>query len=169
MALSGTLETLTVASSNLAGVDIELPDDDGWVELGAELLTGTTTVTDGAEVDPVTYTADKDYELNPRLGMIRRLPDGAIAAGATVTVTATGGALSSHRILGGAQARTVMRFKLDGEDRVSGRDILLSADRVVIMSTEARNFLDAAIATFPLSGEFEIPDGANAPFVFEYR
>lgn len=167
MALSGALETLTIAGGALTGDDVELPEDDSWTEVGIELISGTVTVAP-AVGDP--FEAGKDYELNPRLGMIRRLPGGDIAAGATVKVTATGDALTSHRILGGSQPRTVMRWKLDGEDRVSGRDVLLWADRTVIMSTEARNFLDSAIATVPLTGKFEIPDnGVGAPFVWEYR
>lgn len=167
MRLSGVLETLTIASSTLTDAQVELPEDDGWVEIGAELLTGMTTVGPVAAGDP--YVAGTDYELNPRLGMIRRLAGGALAAGATVKISATGGPLTSQRIKGGSQPRTIMQWKLDGEDRVSGRDILLWAERTVVMSTEAYNFLQAEVATAPLTGKFEISEGGDAPFVFEYR
>ncbi len=169
MRLAGALEAMTIAGTTLAGAEVTLPEE-GWVEIGAELIDGAVTVTDGDPVDPVTYERDVDFELNPRLGFMRRLPGSAISAGATVHVSATGGTLTSHRILGNSRPRTTMRFKLDGEDRVKNRDILLWADRVMVMSTEAYNFLGADIASVPLTGRFEIPDnGTHAPFVWEYR
>lgn len=166
MRLSGALESVVVAGGVFTDVDVTLPADDGWVEIGRDGLSGTTVVKNSAGA--VTYDAGKDYELNPRLGMIRRIATGALAASATVKVSGTEAAGTIGRIEGGSQRRTILRIKLDGEDLVTRRDCRLAANRVVVMSTEAHNFLQAEIATAPLTGDLEIPADGGAPFTFTY-
>ena len=164
MRMSAALQTVSRAGGTFGAVELKLAGE-GFVEIG-HVGISEVVVTPALGTNP--YVEGADYEISPRLGMIRRLPDGAITAGETVSITGKEAASTGAIIQGGTRPRIVMRFRLDGENLVNGENLILRADQVVVMSTEAHNFLQAEIATATLTGDMEIPAGKDAPFELEY-
>lgn len=167
MQLSGLLVPLSMAGG--AFTDVEVTAALGaWVETGLENIAETGfTVKDSTGV--TTYTLGEDYEVNFRLGLLHVLPGGAIADAATLKLGGTEDAVTGDRILGARRYKTVMRLKLDGVNLVNNQDVFLYADRAVVASDAAYDFLQDEVSEAPLTGKLEIPGPGLSPFVLDYR
>jgi len=96
--------------------------DDDRVQL-ANATHGIVTATVKSDDGQTTYAAGEDYELDKRTGEIRRLPNGRIAAGATIAVDydhARPGAVGASEIIGSVDA---------GGNRTGGQALLNSFNR----------------------------------------
>lgn len=167
MQLSGLMVPLSMAGGAFAAIEV-VASKGAWVETGLENISETGfTVTDSTAA--TTYVLGEDYEVNYRLGLLRALPDGAIADAATVKLSGTEEAVTGDRILGARRYKTVMRIKLDGVNLVNNQDVYLYADRAVVASDSAYDFLQDEVSEAPLTGKLEIPGPGLAPFVLDYR
>lgn len=172
MQLSGLIVPIDVPASAMSAIDIVARLDE-WIELPAAALADAGFVVTNAAGD-VTYDEaidgePGDYEVNRRLGLLRPLSTGDIAAAATIKVTGTGQAITGTRIVGARRHKTTMRLKLDGLNLVTNRDVLLLADRAVVTSDAAFDFLQSEISEAPLKGRLEIAAPGQAPFLLDYR
>jgi len=167
MQLSGLLVPLTMAGGAFS--DVEATAVLGaWIETGLEnIAEAGFTVTNPAGT--TTYVLGADYEVNYRLGLLRALPDGDIPNASTLHLSGTEEAVTGDRILGARRYKTVMRLKLDGVNLVNNQDVYLYADRAVVASDAAYDFLQDEVSEAPLKGRLEIPGAGLSPFVLEYR
>lgn len=165
--LSGVLDTLTVAGG--AFTDLPLVAAlDAWVDIGrkniaeADLAIKNTAGT-------TTYVKDVDYEINYRLGKLRAIPGGAITDALALEATGTAQATTGTRITGGKKYRHVLRLEMDGLNLVTNEDAEFLAQRAVVTSDQAFDFLQSDIADLTLKGTLEIPGPGLPPFVVEHR
>lgn len=168
MLLSGLLVPLTATGGAFVDVAVTVTLDK-WVEIGRENIAAAgLTVKDTNAV--TTYVEGTDYEINRRLGMIRALSGGAIADAASVKISGSESAIAAGARISGAQRyKTVMKLKLDGVNLVDNKDVLLFADRAVVASDAAYDFLQDEVSEAPLAGKLEIPAAGLPPFVLEWR
>ena len=166
--LSGKLVPLTRTAATLSGLAVTLGALDGWVEIGTEHLaaTGLTVKESAAATDNL--RPGVDYEINPRLGLIRPLTGGAIAANATVYLSGNAPALAGQSIQGAARYSHEFRGRLDGQNLVSGEDVLVKLPRIVVSADSAKNFLDENLATTSLTGRLNVPSDGSKPYQVDY-
>ncbi len=165
--ISGKIVPMVRAASTLSDVPVTLGALDGWVVIGTEVLD-----TDGLTVKATAGAAESltdgvDYEINPRLGLIRPLTGGAIAANATVYVSGNAPALNGQKIIGAARYSHEFRGILDGLNLVKNEDIIGKLPRIVVSSDSAKNFLDENLATTTLKGRLNIPADGGPPYTIE--
>ncbi len=167
MQLSGLLVPLSIVGGAFTAVEV-VAALGGWVETGLENISETGfSVTDTTAA--TTYVQGTDYEVNFRLGLLRALPGGAIADAATLKLSGTEEAVTGDRILGARRYKTTMRIKLDGINKVNNQDVYLYADRAVVASDAAYDFLQSDVSEAPLKGKLEIPGPGLSPYVLDYR
>lgn len=164
MALAGTLETINEASATLTDHEVTVVLDE-WVEVGHRHLnpTGLTVTNAGGTT---TYVEGTDYQINPRLGLIKALSTGSIAAG-VVEISGTTLAKTGSRIIGARQYGHVLSFKADGRNQIDNKDTYIEAYQATVSADAARDFLSGEIDSLELTGRLEIPAGGNTPFVME--
>jgi len=168
MLLSGLLVPLTAVGGAFTDLEVTAVHDK-WVEIGADNIAAAGfTVKDTTGV--TTYDEGTDYEVNRRLGLLKVLSTGAIADAAALKASGSESAITSGARINGAQRyKTVMKWKLDGINLVDNRDVLVGANRAVVTSDAAYDFLQDEVSEAPLAGKLEIPAAGQAPFVIEWR
>ena len=166
--LSGKIEALTRAAVTLSDVEVTLGALGGWVEIGTQALAVSGIAVKATVGATKSYTAGVDYEVNPRLGLIRPLAGGAIAANATVFVSATGPALAGQRIQGASRYSREYRGYLDGLNLVTNEDALVHLRRLVVSSEEAQDFLQEELSATALTGRLLIPANGDKPYAVDY-
>lgn len=145
--LGGTVETLTAVKFNFT--------KGGWIDLPHEDIDPANfAVKDGS-----TTVAATSYELNPRLGMIKFNDD--------VTITDNKELNYSGKTLGSVgfeiDANTLqslpLELKLDGKDRITGKDGILIVPHAVLSSNGDINWLSDDWWENGLSGKLVKDDG----------
>lgn len=165
MKLAGDTETINVGAGTLTDVVVTVVLD-RWVEIGhVNLASAGLTVKNSAGT--VTYDIGVDYEINYRFGMIKALSSGSIVAG-DVKVTGTKNAISGTRILGAKRYRNILEFKLDGVNLANNKPVFLHGYRAAVSSDSAHDFMSKGLASVPLSGELEVPEGKTSPFILDF-
>jgi hypothetical protein len=162
MQLSGTITDIDQAASAVAGLEVTVKPG-GWVPLGVEVIDEAAIVVKSLD-DATTYDKDTDYTINPRLGLIYVPFTGSAIIGPKVKVTTSKLSYSGIEIAGASQHSHTMAMKLDGKNLINGKDIILDAPQGTVSSQDAFDFLSGKLASVPLSGNLEVPPGANAPF-----
>jgi hypothetical protein len=166
--LSGIVADLTRAATTLTSHPVTLGALGGWVEIGTKYLgEATITVRESADATDA-YAAGTDYEINPRLGLIRPLKDGTIAAKAIVYVSASVPALAGTQIKGAARYSHEYRGYLDGLDLARNEDVIVNMPRIIVSSTDAKDFLDEKLSSTALAGRLMIPADGGRPFTVDY-
>lgn len=168
MLLSGLLVPMTSVGGAFTDLAVTAVLDK-WVEIGRENI-ATAGFTVKNDAGTTTYAEGTDYEVNRRLGLLKALSTGAIAAAAPLKVGGTESAITAGARINGAQRyKTVMKLRLDGVNLVNNQDVLLTADRAVVASDAAYDFLQDEVSEAPLAGKLEIPAPGQAPFTLEWR
>lgn len=164
MAMAGALEEIDLDVDTITDHEVTVVLDE-WVPIGYRHLnmTGLAVKNTGGTT---TYSLSTDYEINPRLGLIKALSTGAIAAG-VVEVTGATLAKTGSRIVGARQYGHVLSFQLDGINQIDGKDTYMEAYQATVAADAARDYLSGAIDSLELTGRLEIPPGGNTPFVME--
>lgn len=111
--LEGTAKTLSETAFGAAY--------GGWIDLGVQ------------DIDPANFNVKNGtdtvepakYELNPRLGMIRLKDDAGIAAGAELKYSGKTKGTAGFAIDANTMLSLPLELKLDGKDRISGKDGIL--------------------------------------------
>lgn len=168
MKLSGVLSTIAQTQLALSAVPVVLKGLDEWVEIGhAHLAEAGLLVKDGT-TGTTTYVKDVDYQINPRLGLIRPLTGGAITASTTVKITGNRAAVTGDRITGAKKYRHQFKGYLDGVNLVTQKDAIVTIPLASVSSEDAHDFLGDKLTQVALKGRLTVPAGASAPFLVDY-
>lgn len=109
--------------------------------------------------------ANTNYEVNPRLGMIKFLSTGTVAVDDAVTVDYTYGSLSGEKFDGETVAEASFRVYFDGKNRVSKKDFSMEYYEVKIPApTSIFDLLSSDLVTLELTGNAITPSGKTAPY-----
>lgn len=166
--LAGVLSDVTAAQTALADVAVEIGVLGMWYPIGHLYLDEANLVVKDGTSATTTYAKGTDYEINPRLGLIRGLEGGAITAGSTVKISGNAGATEGHIIHGAKQYSQEFRGFLDGINLVTQEDVIVDMPRIVVSSDDAQDFLQENLAQTALSGRLLIPSGGGDVFTLRY-
>lgn len=159
--LSGVAETVNQAVQTLTDEPVTVVLDE-WVDIGFTNL-NTTGLTVKNASGTVTYDLGSDYELNPRLGLVKALSSGSMAAG-VVHVSGATKAVTGTKIIGARQYKTTLQIQVDAKNQVNNKDVLFKALQATVSSEEAHDFLSGDLDSVKVKGRLEIPDGGDRPF-----
>lgn len=153
----------TTALSQTAGsvIDQEIVATPGkFVELGKYLVNDVVVK---SEDGGTTYAENTDYAINPRLGMIAVVADGAIAAGATLKVSYSHDKLSGSRMAAMTKSNVRIRIKLDGQNFADGRRFVSEVYRMRLSPSSNFSLIGTEFAEVSFEGTLETPQGKAAP------
>lgn len=148
----GTVESVSyLAASATAQPSVAVLD--GWVNVQG----------DRKNIDPLsfvltsdpagtTYQIDVDYEFNPRLGMWRAIPGGAITAAAAVLETWTSAAYDTVKISSGTKSQFRIRVEFDGKNLVTDDYTKIIAPVLTIAPGQALDFLGDTHTEYQFTG-----------------
>jgi len=164
LALMGTSTSINQPAGTIAkAAALTVPLVNGWAEM-TQKNWGTVTAETTAGVALVIGT---DVEVNYRLGLIRPVPGGAVAAGTSIKVYGSFNALSGTSIAGATQAQLRARFVMDGVNFADNKSVVVTVHEAVLSAQNAMDFLADDFATVALSGRVITPAGKSEPFVVE--
>lgn len=158
-AFFGTNAIITQAAGAAAVRDVAIIHDK-WVEIGGYMLesavvkdsTGTTT-----------YDPGDDYELNPRLSMIKALSTGQIPADEVCKITPTFAAVNGTKMSAMTKANVRIRIKLDGTNFDDGRDFITDILQMRLNPTSDFTLVGDNYVDVTFEGSLETPVGYDAP------
>jgi len=137
-----------------------------YVDLSRRNLTAESVVVkdDG---DATTYLEGTDYEVQYRLGMIKALSGGAIAADDVLHVSAAYPAESGYKVRGAVQPTIRIAIRMDGENLTNGKQGILTVNKAQIKPSSAIDFLADDFSALELEGILLTPTGKTEPFTWE--
>lgn len=133
---------------------------DKWVELGVEMV-DSLVVKDAEDTD--TYVLGEDYEVNPRLGMIKALSTGGIAAGETLHVTGSKLAIDGSVMQAMTKSDVRVRIKLDGQNFDDGRNFITDIYQMRLSPTDDFSLIGEDYVDVTFEGSLETPAGKGTP------
>lgn len=166
LAMLGTASALTQASGTLTDFAVTT-DQDVWVPIGKENLTGAITVKNTA--GSTTYVEGEDYLLNKQLGWIKALSTGDITADESVKLTGAYGTISGTKISGATNTDVRAEIVFDGVNQADGLPCIVRVWEAVIAADSAFDFLADDFNTVNLPGTLKTPTGKGEPFTVELR
>lgn len=161
-AFFGTNSAFTQSSGTLTDVPV-VTIADKWVEVGYLMLSAVVVENTGGTV---TYVLGTDYELNPRLGMIRALSTGAITSGASVNVSGTRAAINGTQMAAMTHADVRARILIDGQNKADGRNFILDIYQARFAPSGDFGFQsgDKKFMEAKFDATLETPSGRTEPF-----
>lgn len=111
----------------------------GWIKLSHRDIDPATFVLSDTESTPNVIDATQ-YELNPRLGMIRFNETGTPAVAAQLTYSATTNGTPGYQIDANTLTSLPLEMYLDGKDRISGEDGILDLPHADLSSDSEINW-----------------------------
>jgi hypothetical protein len=156
---SGLSATLTQSTGTLTDQNITLILD-RWVECGKRMIS-SVVLKDSSSV--TTYTAT-DYEVNPRLGMIKALSTGTIVDGSICKLSCSHAAINGIKITGATRSNVLARIMIDGKERSSGKDFIFEGKKVRLASTTELALISDKFIEASFSGTFQKPDDGSAVY-----
>lgn len=113
----------------------------GWIKLSHRDIDPDTFVLSDTEVAPSVIEATQ-YELNPRLGMIRFNETGTPAVGAELTYSGKTKGTAGYQIDANTLSSLPLEMYLDGKDRITGKDGILDMYHGDLSSDSDINWLN---------------------------
>lgn len=165
LALLGTTSALSVASGTLTAEVLPAVVLDTWQAASKGNWTGNQTVTHNS--GSPTYVLGTDYLVNKRMGWIKFLSTGAVAAGDLPKLTTTYGATNGTRIAGSTQTQLRAAFKLDGINQADGLPCIVTVHEGIIAADAAFDFLADDFNTVSLPGRMKTPTGFTEPYTVD--
>jgi len=154
-AFFGTNSALTQAEASVSNQAVTSIADK-WVELGKYMI---STVVVKNEAGAVTYEEGTDYEVNPRLGMVKALSTGTIAAGAALKVSYAHAAVSGTKMEAMTKSNVRIRVKLDGQNHADGRNFISEIYQMRLNPSNTFSFIGTEFAEATFEG---VPEKAAA-------
>lgn len=162
LAFAASPTTLSVSSSTLTNEAITLHALDTWYAASKRTLTSVVLKDATATT---TYVLGTDYEVDARLGLIRALTGGDIAAGDVVKLSATYAAFTGEKFDGELVPQRIFRILFDGQNEVTKKDILIEYHEVPIQAPqEIFDFLSEELLSLTLTGTPITPAGKTSPY-----
>jgi hypothetical protein len=159
-ALAGTSSDFNQASGTLTATDFTAKLEK-WLDLGKQNF-ATVVVKDSTGA--TTYDENTDYVVNYRMGWVKPLAGGAIAADEVLKINGTYNAVSATKVDGATQAQIRARFKFDGINFADQLPVIVTVHEASIAAKSAFDFLQDDFATVPLEGRMKTPAGMTSPF-----
>ncbi|MER2545941.1 MAG: hypothetical protein ABTS16_21310 [Candidatus Accumulibacter phosphatis] len=162
LALLGTQSAVTQGSGTITAESI-IAAHGFWVQLSKTnfAVAGfSVTHTSGTP----TYVLGTDYLVNYRLGLVKVLPTGAIANGATIKVSGTYQASAGTRIAGATQAQVRARFVLDGINYADSLPCICTVWEAILSPDSGFDFVPNDFGDIQLKGRLKTPSGQTSPF-----
>lgn len=164
MSLAGELEEISTSIQTITEEAVTVVLDE-WVPIGYRNINPTGfSVKNSAGT--TTYVLGTDYEINPRLGLLKAKSSGAIAAG-VVEVSGATLAKNGFRVIGGRQYSHVLSFQVDGRNQITNQDVFFEGFQATVSPEDARDFLSGELDSLPVTGRLEIPPDGDRPFNLE--
>lgn len=161
MMLSGVIEEITETVQTITDHAVTVVLDE-WISIDYANINPVGLAVKNAAGD-ITYVNDIDYEINPRLGLIKAKSSGAIAAG-VIEITGATLAVTGTKIIGARQHKHTLDFELDGVNQINGKNVVLRAGQATVSAESAHDFLSGELDSISLKGRLEIPEGGDRPF-----
>jgi len=133
---------------------------DKFVEIG-KLMISTVVVKNTAGT--VTYVSGTDYEINPRLGMIKALSTGDIAAGESVNVSCACALIAGTQMDAMTKSNVRIRIKLDGQNFADGRNFITDIYQMRLSPTSEFSLVGDEFVDVSFEGALETPSGYDEP------
>lgn len=160
-AFFGTNSAYTQSSGTLTDVAI-VTIADKWVEIGSRMLSSVVVkaTAGGTTIDPA------NYEINPRLGLIKANSGGTIASGATVYISGSKAAINGTQMAAMTHADVRARILVDGQNKADGRNFILDLYRVRFAPSGEFGFQagDKKFMEAKFDATLETPSGKTEPF-----
>jgi len=131
---------------------------------GAYVTSGTAIFEDMGALGATTVTTlvTTDYELNPRLGWFKALT--STATSKTLSVSYSYAADIQTKITGGTNTVIKAKLVLDGRNRVTQRDVLVTVFEAMLTPTKEFDFLGNDFESLELSGKLIKPIGRTSSY-----
>ena len=140
----------------------------GWIKLAYKDIDPDTFVLSDTEVAPNVIPAAQ-YELNPRLGMIRFNETGTPVVGAELTYSGKTKGSAGYQIDANTLSSLPLEMYLDGKDRVSGKDGILEIPHAVMTADGDINWMTDDWWESGLSGKLVKDTGKPTMRFTEYK
>jgi hypothetical protein len=140
----------------------------GWIKLAHRDIDPDTFVLSDTEVAPNVIEATQ-YELNPRLGMIRFNETGTPAVDAELTYSGTTRGTAGYQIDANTLSTLPLEMYLDGKDRITGKDGILEIPHAVMTSDGEINWMSDDWWESGLSGKLVKDTGKPTMRFIEYK
>ena len=158
-AFFGTNTVFSQTADPLAAVDVTTIHDK-WVEVG-KVMISNVVVTDPTEA--TTYALGTDYEINPRLGMIKTLSTGTIPSGEIVKFSCDCAVVAGTEMKAMTKSNVRIRVKLDGQNFADGRNFIADAYQIRLNPTSEFSFVGSDYVNVSFDGVLETPTGYSEP------
>lgn len=140
----------------------------GWIKLSHRDIDPATFVLSDTEVSPNVIDASQ-YELNPRLGMIRFNETATPIVGAELTYSGKTKGTAGYQIDANTLSALPLEMYLDGKDRISGKDGILEIPHAVMTSDGEINWMSDDWWESGLSGKLVKDPGKPTMRFTEYK
>ncbi len=129
------------------------------------ITSGSVVVTDSPMT--TTYVEGTDYEVNYATGNISALSAGAIADAQALLVDYSYNAVSGFIINGATRPQVQGKLILDGKNLSTGRDLLVTVDRALLVSDGEVDFMADDFVEISMTGRMETLSGKTSPYTVE--
>lgn len=140
----------------------------GWIKLSHRDIDPATFVLSDTEVSPNVIDASQ-YELNPRLGMIRFNETATPIVGAELSYSGKTKGTAGYQIDANTLSALPLEMYLDGKDRISGKDGILEIPHAVMTSDGEINWMSDDWWESGLSGKLVKDQGKPTMRFTEYK
>lgn len=165
-ALMGEAVDLTATPITITNEPLTVTTD--WIKLAYKDIDPDTFVLSDTEVAPNVIPAAQ-YELNPRLGMIRFNETGTPVVGAELTYSGKTKGSAGYQIDANTLSSLPLEMYLDGKDRVSGKNGILEIPHAVMTADGDINWMTDDWWESGLSGKLVKDTGKPTMRFTEYK
>lgn len=165
----GTAADVNVTGAPVTDEEVTFTADKLSQPLAHQYLDTTIApvVTDSTGI--TTYTAGTDYVVDSRLGRIRRIAGGTIAATDTVKVSYTYTSYSLTRIRGGVQPQQTLALLGDFKNRPDGSDMQLEIHQWNAATDGEVDLFASEPITITLTGPLITPENKTEPYLVNIK
>ena len=143
IAFQGTAADNTVTGGTITDEAIIFKLDQ-WVAVSQSNLSAVVIAT---KVDGT------DYEVHPRLNMIKALSTGSSTDNEALNFSATFGAIDSKQIKGGTRSKITFQIVMDGKNRIGGKDFTLRIPEITLRNDADSDQLSDDFLELKFAGE----------------
>lgn len=162
LALGATETPLTQGAGTLTNhpVVVQL---DKWVDIGKRNIVESGLLVKDA-TGTTTYSLGTHYLIDYRLGKIKALSSGTIAAAQQLEISGTYTAVSGTVLKAGTRPQIRARLLFKGRNGVDGSDAEVEVWEAVMAPTAPINFLSDKLVDITLKGKTVTPAGKDSPY-----
>ena len=135
-----------------------------WTTDGSTVSDGSVVWTDMGVIE---YTADTDYTINYRIGLVKPMSSGSITEGESLQVTYDFNAISGSLIAGSSQPTIKTKLMLDGRNAADGKAVMVRVDEAILTPSSEVDFLSDDWIALEMEGTLKTLSGKTSPYTVE--